>query len=63
MISLMHSSWVFSFLAVQFQSDDLGCHICSCALNFHHLVVGVKVVVVFDATMSGLPNHKEAVNR
>ncbi|KAH9541465.1 hypothetical protein CY35_14G066100 [Sphagnum magellanicum] len=23
---------------------------------------GVKVVVVFDATMSGLPNHKEAVN-
>ncbi len=48
---------------MQFQSDDLGCHICSCALNFHHLVAGVKVVVVFDATMSGLPNHKEAVNR
>ncbi|KAH9541466.1 hypothetical protein CY35_14G066100 [Sphagnum magellanicum] len=24
--------------------------------------ISVKVVVVFDATMSGLPNHKEAVN-
>ncbi|CAK9204348.1 unnamed protein product [Sphagnum troendelagicum] len=30
-------------------------------ITFTH-IRGVKVVVVFDATMSGLPNHKEAVN-
>ncbi len=72
LVSCIHSSWWYPWCVHLGYSPSLQCNFNLMILDvtlvlvhwiFHHLVAGVKVVVVFDATMSGLPNHKEAVNR